>query len=110
MQSETVFVDDRGRYWERKFVPKDFPHSEWGVQMELDNRMRSYKQIFGEQIVVAKDTLFVMGKDEMDSRRLSGGVTWAVQTEPWLHEVYFWRGFVNVDLGSLEGLDHRWLE
>jgi hypothetical protein len=110
MQSDTVFVDDRGRFWEWKFVPKGFPHSEWKVQMELDNRMRPYKDIFGEQVIVAKDMLFVMGKDERDCRRLSEGVTWAVQMEPWLHEVDFWRSFVNVNVEFLEGLDHRWLE
>jgi hypothetical protein len=107
MQPHTVFVDDRGRYWQWQFTPKDFPSSEWRVQMEIDERLHPYRHIFREQVFAAKDMLLVMGKDEKDCRRLSEAVTWAVQMEPWLYEVVFERSFVNVEVGFLEGLDHR---
>jgi hypothetical protein len=54
--------------------------------------------------------VLVMGEDVQELRRLSEGVTWAIQTKPWRLEVDLWRSFVNVDLQFLEDLDPKWLE
>lgn len=104
------FLDDRGRAWEFKFIPKDMPYSEWSVHQQLSLRIEPYRDIFGDQVMVAKDLVLVMGKDERDVRRLSEGVTWAIQTKPWRLEVDFWRSFVNVDVQFLERLHEKWLE
>jgi hypothetical protein len=105
-----TFLDDRGRCWEWKFVPKDMPFSEWSIHQQLSLRLEPYKKTFGQQVVIAKDLVLVMGKDEKDCRRLSEGVTLAIQTQPWRLEVDFWRSFVNVDAKFLEGLHVKWLE
>ncbi|KAH5999247.1 hypothetical protein HBI83_222340 [Parastagonospora nodorum] len=105
-----AFLDDRGRAWEFKFVPKDMPYSEWSIHHQLSLRLEPWKKIFGLQVIVCKDLVLVMGRDKADCRLLSGGVTWAVQTKPWRLEVDFWRSFVNVDAKFLEGLDRRWLD
>jgi hypothetical protein len=104
-----AFLDDRGRSWEFKFVPKDMPYSEWSIHQQVTLRLEPFKKIFGKGVVVAKDLVLVMGKDEKELRLLAGGVTWAVQTRPWRLEIDFWRSFVNVGVGFLEGLDERWL-
>jgi hypothetical protein len=105
-----AFLDDRGRSWEFKFIPKDMPYSEWSIHQQLSLRIQPFKKIFGTQVIVAKDLVLVMGKDEEELKRLSGGVTWAVQTKPWRLEVDFWRSFVNVDAEFLEKIDRRWLD
>jgi hypothetical protein len=105
-----TFLDDRGRAWDFKFIPKDMPYSEWSVHQQLTLRMQPYKDIFKEQVIVAKDLLFVMGRDEKNLRQLAEGVTWAVQTKPWRLEIDLWKSFVNVDMEFLEGLDRRWLD
>lgn len=105
-----AFLDDRGRCWEFKFIPKDMPYSEWSIHQQLSLRLEPYKKMFGSQVVVAKDLVLVMGKDEKNARQLSEGVTWAIQTKPWRLEVDLWRSFVNVDAKFLEDLDARWLE
>jgi hypothetical protein len=103
------FLDDRGRCWEWKFIPKDMPYSEWSVHQQLTLRLQPYEHIWGKQVIVAKDLVIVMGKDEKNLRQLSEGVTWLTQTKPWRLEVDFWRSFVNVDATFLEGLDPAWL-
>lgn len=103
------FLDDRGRCWEWKFIPKDMPYSEWSVHQQLSLRLQPYEGVWGKQVWVAKDLVIVMGKDEKECRKFSEGATWAVQTQPWRLEVDFWRSFVNVDVKFLEGLDARWL-
>jgi hypothetical protein len=110
MQPDTLFVDDRGRPWQWRFMPKDFSWGECRVQMELEYIMKPYNHIFGDQVIIARDLLIVMGKDKDDYRRLSEEVTWAVQTQPWLQEVDLWPSFVDVDAAFLKGLDHKWLE
>jgi hypothetical protein len=109
-RSMLAFLDDRGRCWEWKFVPKDMAFSEWSIHQQLSLRLEPYKEVFGAQVVVAKDLVLVMGRDESNLRQLSEGVTWAVQTKPWRLEMDFWRSFVNVDVGFLEGLAAAWLE
>ncbi|KAJ4369485.1 hypothetical protein N0V86_009320 [Didymella sp. IMI 355093] len=103
------FLDDRGRCWDWKFIPKDMPYSEWSVHQQLALRLQPYEFVWGKQVWVAKDLVIVMGKDERECRRFSEGATWAVQTKPWRLEVDFWRSFVGVDAEFLEGLDERWL-
>jgi hypothetical protein len=105
-----AFLDDRGRCWEFKFIPKDMPYSEWSVHQQLSLRLEPYKKMFGQQVIVAKDLILVMGRDEKNLRQLAEGVTWAVQTKPWRLEIDLWRSFVNVDVEFLEGLDRRWLD
>ncbi|KAJ4983302.1 hypothetical protein SVAN01_11183 [Stagonosporopsis vannaccii] len=103
------FLDDRGRCWEWKFIPKDMPYSEWSIHQQLSQRFQPYEEVWGKQVWLAKDLIIVMGKDEKEARRFSEGATWVVQTKPWRLEVDFWRSFVNVDVKFLEGLDTRWL-
>lgn len=105
-----TFLDDRGRLWEFKFIPKDMPYSEWSVHHQLSLRLEPYKKLFGKQVLICKDLIMVMGKDEKDCRLLSAAVTWAVQTRPWRLEIDFWRSFVGVDREFLEGLDSAWLD
>ena len=108
-RSMCSFLDDRGRCWEWKFIPKDMPYSEWSVHQQLSLRLQPYEHVWGNQVWVAKDLIVVMGKDEKECRRYSEGVTWMVQTKPWRLEIDFWRSFVNVDGEFLEGLDPAWL-
>lgn len=108
-RSMCSFLDDRGRCWEWKFIPKDMPYSEWSVHHQLTLRVQPYEHVWGKQVVVAKDLVLVMGKDEKELRRFSEGVTWTIQTKPWRLEVDFWRSFVNVDVNFLESLDPAWL-
>lgn len=103
------FLDDRGRCWEWKFIPKDMPYSEWSVHQQLSLRLQPYEYVWGTQVWVAKDLIVVMGKDAKECRRFSEGATWAVQTKPWRLEIDFWRSFVGVDAEFLEKLDERWL-
>jgi hypothetical protein len=105
-----TFLDDRGRLWEFKFIPKDMPYSEWSVHQQLSLRLEPYKKLFGKQVFICKDLVVVMGKDEKDCRLLSAAVTWAVQTRPWRLEIDFWRSFVGVDKDFLEGIDRAWLD
>lgn len=109
-RSLCTFLDDRGRCWEFKFVPKDMPYSEWSIHHQLHLRLQPYKKMFGRQVVVAKDLVLVMGTDVKDLRKLAEGVTWAIQTRPWRMEVDLWRSFINVDVEFLEELDRRWLD
>jgi hypothetical protein len=104
-----AFLDDRGRAWDWKFIPKDMPYSEWSVHQQLSLRLAPHEHVWGKQVWVAKDLVVVMGRDERECRRFSEGATWAVQTKPWRLEVDFWRSFVGVDAGFLEALDERWL-
>jgi hypothetical protein len=105
------FLDDRGRAWAFKFVPKDMPFSEWSIHQQLSLRFEPYRKMLPKrQVIVAKDLVLVMGKDAQECRRLSEGATWAVQTRPWRLEVDFWRSFVGVEGGFLEELEERWLE
>ena len=104
------FLDDRGRCWDWKFIPKDMPYSEWSVHQQLSLRLHPYDFVWGTQVWVAKDLIVVMGRDAKECRRFSEAATWAVQTKPWRLEVDFWRSFVGVDKEFLVGLDERWLE
>lgn len=77
------FLDDRGRNWEFKFVPKDMPYSEWSIHQQLTLRMEPYRKMLPKRkVIVAKDLLLVMGTDAAECRRLSEGATYAVQTRP----------------------------
>ncbi|KAK3725484.1 hypothetical protein LTR37_000454 [Vermiconidia calcicola] len=104
------FSDTVGRSWEWRFVTKDMPGSEWSIQKGVEMRVERFKKQFGKQVVVKRDMLLVMGKDEEDLKRLVLGVIFAVQTSPWRMEVDLWKSFVNVDLAFLEGLVSVWLE
>ncbi|KAH3968528.1 hypothetical protein HBI25_157140 [Parastagonospora nodorum] len=66
-----AFLDDRGRAWEFKFVPKDMPYSEWSIHHQLSLRLEPWKKIFGLQVIVCKDLVLVMGRDKADCRLLS---------------------------------------
>ncbi|KAF2995552.1 hypothetical protein E8E13_003449 [Curvularia kusanoi] len=90
------FLDDRGRCWEFKFIPKDMPYSEWSVHQQLLLRLQPFEKVWGKQVWIAKDLIIVMGKDEKELRRFSEGATWIVQTKPWRLEVDFWRSFILV--------------
>jgi hypothetical protein len=105
------FLDDRGRLWEFKFIPKDMPYSEWSVHQQLSLRIDPYRRMLPKKkVIVAKDLILVMGTDAAECRRLSEGVTWAVITRPWRLEIDFWRSFVGVGLEFVEELDGKWLD
>ncbi|KAH5666044.1 hypothetical protein HBI21_238020 [Parastagonospora nodorum] len=57
-----AFLDDRGRAWEFKFVPKDMPYSEWSIHHQLSLRLEPWKNIFGLQIIVCKDLVRCRGR------------------------------------------------
>ncbi|KAF2023459.1 hypothetical protein EK21DRAFT_105292 [Setomelanomma holmii] len=38
-----AFLDERGRCWEFKFIPKDMPYSEWSVQQQFSLWMEPYR-------------------------------------------------------------------
>ena len=103
------FLDDRGRFWEWKYIPKDIPMSEWSIHKSMTMTLGQYEDMWKGQVVVARDLFLVMGKNADDCRRLSEGVTWAVQKKPSRCEIDFWRSFVNVDADFLEGLHPTWL-
>ncbi|RII23918.1 hypothetical protein CUC08_Gglean012749 [Alternaria sp. MG1] len=103
------FLDDRGRFWEWKYIPKDMPMSEWSIHKSMTMTLGQYEDMWKGQVVVARDLFLVMGKNADDCRRLSEGVTWAVQKKPSRCEIDFWRSFVNVDADFLEGLHPTWL-
>ncbi|KAF2001623.1 hypothetical protein P154DRAFT_521665 [Amniculicola lignicola CBS 123094] len=103
------FNDECGRAWVFRFIPKDKSYSEWSAQQWLILRLQPYKDIFGDQVFIARNLIMVMGTDVKDVRRLGEEVTWAVQTKSWRLEMGFWRSFVNVGSAFLEELDERWL-
>lgn len=104
----TSFIDDLGRCWEWKFVPKDMPFTECSIQNIAQQRITPYKQFFGDKVVVKKDQFLVMGVDEVDCRNLSIACVWAITTRPWRLEVDAWKSWFNVDFGFLNGLDVQW--
>ena len=103
------FRDGQGRAWVWKFIPKDFPYSEWSIHQQARLRIMPFQKTLKDRVWVRQDTFLVMGTDESDLLKLASAVTYAIQTAPWRLEVDLWRSFVNVDLEFLEGLDERWL-
>ena len=57
------------------------------------------------RVIVKKDMILVMGKDEEDLRKYATGVAYAVITKPWRLELDLWKSFVNIDLAFLEELE-----
>lgn len=105
---ELAFADGLGRTWEWKFVPKDMPFSEWSIHRQLKQRM--YRRFWGDNVVIKRDSLLVMAKDEDELLKLASAATYAVQTfDTWRLEIDLWKSFVNVDLRFLEELDERWI-
>lgn len=92
------------------FIPKDMPYSELSIHQQVWLRIQPWRQVFGSQVIVARDMVLVMGKDEDDLRMMASAATFALQTKPWRLEVDLWRSFVNIDFKFLEELDARWLE
>jgi hypothetical protein len=104
------FEDEIGRHWTWKFVPKDMAGSEWSMQKSIEIRVDRFKKQFGKHVIVKRDMLLVMAKDEEDLKRFAVAVTFAVQTNPWRLDIDLWKSFVNVDLAFLEALDETWLD
>ena len=87
------------------------PYSEWSIHRQLKQRIASYQRYLGDNVVVKRDSLLVMAKNEDELLKLASAATYAVQTfDTWRLEIDLWRCFVNVDLGFLEGLDRRWID
>lgn len=108
---ELAFADGLGRTWEWKFVPKDMPYSEWSIHRQLKQRIALYRRFWGDSVVIKRDSLLVMAKDEDELLKLASAATYAVQTfDTWRLEIDLWKSFVNVDLRFLEELDERWIE
>ena len=104
------FEDEIERHWTWKFVPKDMAGSEWSMQKSLEIRVDPFKKQFGKQVIIKREMLLVMAKDEEELKRFAVAVTFAVQTNPWRLDVDLWKSFVNVDLAFLEALDEEWWE
>ncbi|KAG9189328.1 hypothetical protein G6011_06196 [Alternaria panax] len=79
------FLDDRGRLWEWKYIPKDMPMSEWSVHKSMTVILGAYEDVWKGRVVVARDVFLVMGKDADECRRLSEGVTCRQVSFPALH-------------------------
>lgn len=109
-RTSTSFKDAVGRAWEWKFIPKDMPGSEWSIQKTVVLRLEQWEHQFKRQVMVKQDLVLVMAKDEAQLRRYVLAVVFALQTKPWRLEVDFWKSFVNVEVGFLEGLDKAWVE
>ena len=108
---ELSFADGLGRTWEWKFIPKDMPYSEWSIHRQLNQRMAPCRRFLGENVMVRRDSLLVMAKNEDELLKLASAATYAVQTfDTWRLEIDLWRSFINVDLAFLEELDGRWTE
>ncbi|SMQ51641.1 unnamed protein product [Zymoseptoria tritici ST99CH_3D7] len=110
LNEELAFKDSRGRAWLWKFYPKDVCGGEANFQETVDGRLRRWKAQLALNVKVRRDIVLVMGKDREELERMMVGTVFAIQTQPWRHEVDFWRSFVDVDLGFLEALDRKWVE
>ncbi|KAK2771436.1 hypothetical protein FQN52_000501 [Onygenales sp. PD_12] len=106
----TAFADTIARTWEWKFVPKDMPYSEFSMHNNLCQRLEPYMDMLRDKIVIKRDMVLVMAEDEEALLLLTSAVVFAIQTKPWRLEVDFWKSFINVDAGFLEGLRDEWFE
>lgn len=50
-------------------------------------RIMPFKKGLGNKVLVKRDLYLVMGEDEAELFKVAGGVTYAVQTEPWRLEI-----------------------
>ena len=108
---QLAFADGFGRTWEWRFVLKDMPYSEQRVHRQLKQGISPYQRFLRDSVVIRRDSLLVMARDEDDLLKLSSAVTYAVQTfDTWRLEIDLWRSFVNVDLGFIEGQDGKGIE
>lgn len=86
---------------ERKFastvVPKDMSFSEKHVHETCSERIKPYKKLFGDRVVVKKDLYLVMGEDEEDLMKIATATVFAVERKPWKLEIDLWKSLVNVD-------------
>lgn len=105
-----AFQDETSRTWAWKFVPRDMPGSEWSMQKGVDLRIDPFRKHFGKQVVVKRDMVLVMAKDEGELKRFAVAVCYAIHTKPWRMDVDLWKSFVNVPLSFLESLDKAWVE
>lgn len=105
-----AFFDSQGRAWEWKFIPKDMPYSEWSMHQQARLRIKPFKRVFGDRVLVKRDLFLVMGTDEKDLLKLATAATYAIQTDPWRLEVDLWKSFVNVDMDFLETLRDVWMD
>jgi hypothetical protein len=68
-------------------------YGEWSVHQQLTLRLDPYKKISGQQVILARDLILVMGPGVKNLRQLAEGVTWAAQTQSWRLEIDLWRSF-----------------
>lgn len=92
------------------FVPKDMPNSEWAIHRAARERIDPFKELFMDRVVAKRDSILVMGEDEMDLMKLAMATTYAIQRKPWRWEVDLWKSFVNVDFAFLERLQDGWFD
>ena len=81
-------------------------HAVFGVECRSSDTVtpQALRGYFGEHVILKGDMYFLMGKDQAELKRLTAGVAWAVQNEPWRLEIDRWNSFVNVDVTFLDGL------
>ena len=104
------FADPVGRAWEWKFVPKDMPYSEWSMHHSSQLRLKPFRWLMKDNVIISRNLFMVMAPTEADLLKLATAMTFAIQTDPWRLEVDLWRSFINVDMQFLEEMRGEWLE
>ncbi|KAG5296501.1 hypothetical protein I7I50_09691 [Histoplasma capsulatum G186AR] len=106
----TSFIDEIGRAWSWRFIPKDMPFSDWSMHSNLQQRLDPYKKVLLNKVVIKRDMILILAEDEEELLLLTSAVTFAVQTQPWRLEVDYWKSFINVDSAFLNGLQDGWYD
>ncbi|KKZ63042.1 hypothetical protein EMCG_02612 [[Emmonsia] crescens] len=104
----TSFIDEIGRPWSWRFIPKDMPFSDWSMHHNLQQRLGPYMNVLRDKVVIKRDMVLIFAEDEEELLLLTSAVTFAIQTRPWRLEVDYWKSFINVDDAFLDGLQDEW--
>lgn len=104
------FIDTQRRAWEFKFLPKDFPESEWTIHYSISTRFerlfRNCREL-KDLVTHRGDAVLVAGKDEGELFRNVIAVALTLTTKPWLREIDLWKSYINTDLKGIEQA-HEW--
>ncbi|EEQ92317.2 uncharacterized protein BDCG_07437 [Blastomyces dermatitidis ER-3] len=106
----TSFIDEIGRAWSWRFIPKDMPFSDWSMHHNLQQRLEPYKKVLRDKVVIKRDMVLILAEDEEELLLLTSAVTFAIQTQPWRLEVDYWKSFINVESAFLDGLQDGWYD
>ncbi|PGH06359.1 hypothetical protein GX51_02369 [Blastomyces parvus] len=106
----TSFIDEIGRAWSWRFIPKDMPFSDWSMHHNLQQRLAPYMEVLHDKVVIKRDMVLILAEDEEELLLLTSAVAFAVQTQPWRLEVDYWKSFINVDSEFLDRLQDGWYD